>query len=303
LKLRQIKSYLYMHHIKKIILIVSAFNLLHAKQDNTKLDFQYKLKKFDALRMYFDIGIGNLVLTPSNNRYILTSDIHYNPNLKKPIINLSDKNNIAKLDVKINPHKNFNKENSKTLFNNLMEDGSDNYKLNFQMPTKISTDVNFNFGIGKVNLDFTNLRISQLKMDCGLSDVTMINNKSNLVNCEIVQIETGVADFNSSGLGNFNASKYVFDIGMGSADIDLSGSINKDCDLKINVSVGSLELTLPKNKNIELKINKNMFSSVNVDGLVSKGEGKYTSKESQKRWSTIKTEISVGLGSLDIIVN
>ena len=121
-----------MFQIIKPILIVTVLSILNAKQDNTKLDFQYKLKKFDALRMYFDIGIGNLVLTPSNNRYILTSDIHYNPNLKKPIINLSDKNNIAKLDVKINPHKNFNKENSKTLFNNLMEDGSDNYKLNFQ---------------------------------------------------------------------------------------------------------------------------------------------------------------------------
>ncbi len=292
-----------MYNIIKPILIVTVLNILNAKQDNTKLDFQYKLKKFDALRVYFDIGIGNLVLTPNNNRYILTSDIHFNPNLKKPIVDLSDKNNIAKLDVKINPHKNFNRESSKALFNNLMEDGSDNYKLNFQMPSKISTDINFKFGIGKVNLDFTNLRISQLKMDCGLSDVTMINKKSNLVKCEIVQIETGVADFNSSGLGNFNASKYVFDIGMGSADIDLSGSNNRDCDLKINVSVGSLELTLPKNKNIELKINKNMFSSINVDGLVSKGEGEYISKENQKRWSTIKTEISVGLGSLDIIVN
>ena len=292
-----------MYNIIKPILIVTVLNILNAKQDNTKLDFQYKLKKFDALRVYFDIGIGNLVLTPSNNRYILTSDIHFNPNLKKPIVDLSDKNNIAKLDVKIYPHKNFNRENSKAIFSNLMEDGSDNYKLNFQMPSKISTDINFKFGIGKVNLDFTNLRISQLKMDCGLSDVTMTNKKSNLVKCELVQIETGVADFNSSGLGNFNASKYVFDIGMGSADIDLSGSINKDCDLKINVSVGSLELTLPKNKNIELKINKNMFSSINVDGLVSKGEGEYISKENQKRWSTIKTEISVGLGSLDIIVN
>ena len=46
-----------------------------------------------------------------------------------------------------------------------------------------------------------------------------------------------------------------------------------------------------------------MFSSINVDGLVSKGEGEYISKENQKRWSTIKTEISVGLGSLDIIVS
>ena len=87
-----------MYNIIKPILIVTVLNILNAKQDNTKLDFQYKLKKFDALRVYFDIGIGNLVLTPNNNRYILTSDIHFNPNLKKPIVDLSDKNNIAKLD-------------------------------------------------------------------------------------------------------------------------------------------------------------------------------------------------------------
>jgi len=184
-----------------------------------------------------------------------------------------------------------------------MEEGNDNYKINFEMPTKISTDMNLNFGLGKVDLDFSGLRIAQLVMNCGLSDVSLVNTKSNIINCEKIHISTGVSDFNSLGLGNFNASNYIFDVGMGSAEIDMSGSANKNSDLKIDVTVGSLELKLPKNTNIELIINKNMLSSVNVKGLISSGDGEYTSRNTQKRWATMKAEISVGLGSVDISVN
>jgi hypothetical protein len=140
-------------------------------------------------------------------------------------------------------------------------------------------------------------------MDCGLSDVTLVNTKSNIINCEKVHISTGIADFNSLGLGNFNASNYIFDVGVGSAEVDMSGSANKDSHVDINVTVGSLELKLPTNTNIELIINKNMLSSVNVKGLISSGEGKYSSRETQKRWATMKAEVSVGVGSVDIFVD
>ena len=45
-----------------------------------------------------------------------------------------------------------------------------------------------------------------------------------------------------------------------------------------------------------------MLSSVNVKGLISSGDGKYTSKDIRERWSTMKVEISVGLGSADITI-
>ena len=80
----------------------------------------------------------------------------------------------------------------------------------------------------------------------------------------------------------------------------MSGSANRNSSLTIDVSVGSLELKLPSNTNIELTIKNNMLSSVNVNGLISLGNGKYNSKEKQKRWATMKAEISVGLGSVDI---
>ena len=284
-----------------VIYSLLATSLLIGESETYKrLDYQYKVKKYDALRVYFDCSIGNLTMRPSNNRYIITGKIEFNTALSKPVISLTDKNNISRLDLSIKPDKAISNDNSKSLINSLIEDGNDNYKINFQMPTKIATDMNLNFGLGKIDLNFTGLRISQLFIDCGLSDVSLINTKSNIVDCEKVHIATGIADFNSLGLGNFNASKYIFDVGMGSAEIDMSGSANRNSSLTIDVSVGSLELKLPSNTNIELTIKNNMLSSVNVNGLISLGDGKYNSKEKQKRWATMKAEISVGLGSVDI---
>ena len=284
-----------------VIYSLLATGLLIGESETYKrLDYQYKVKKYDALRVYFDCSIGNLTMRPSNNRYIITGKIEFNTALSKPVISLTDKNNISRLDLSIKPDKAISNDNSKSLINSLIEDGNDNYKINFQMPTKSATDMNLNFGLGKIDLNFTGLRISQLFIDCGLSDVSLINTKSNIVDCEKVHIATGIADFNSLGLGNFNASKYIFDVGIGSAEIDMSGSANRNSSLTIDVSVGSLELKLPSNTNIELTIKNNMLSSVNVNGLISLGNGKYNSKEKQKRWATMKAEISVGLGSVDI---
>ena len=289
---------------KLIPITILATVLLIGKSDDYKtLDYKYKVKKYDALRVYFDCSIGNLTMRSSNNRYIITGNIEFNSSLSTPIVELTNKNNISRLDIKIKPDKSNNDDNTMSFINSLIEDGNDNYKINFQMPTKMSTDMNLNFGLGKVDLDFSGLRISQLVMDCGLSDVTLVNTKSNIINCEKVHISTGIADFNSLGLGNFNASNYIFDVGVGSAEVDMSGSANKNSRLKIDVTVGSLELKLPTNTNIELIINKNMLSSVNVKGLISSGEGKYSSRETQKRWATMKAEVSVGVGSVDIFVD
>ena len=289
---------------KLIPITILATVLLIGKSDDYKtLDYKYKVKKYDALRVYFDCSIGNLTMRSSNNRYIITGNIEFNSSLSTPIVELTNKNNISRLDIKIKPDKSNNDDNTMSFINSLIEDGNDNYKINFQMPTKMSTDMNLNFGLGKVDLDFSGLRISQLVMDCGLSDVTLVNTKSNIINCEKVHISTGIADFNSLGLGNFNASNYIFDVGVGSAEVDMSGSANKNSRLKIDVTVGSLELKLPTNTNIELIINKNMLSSVNVKGLISSGEGKYSSRDTQKRWATMKAEVSVGVGSVDIFVD
>ncbi|MEL0173873.1 MAG: hypothetical protein VW904_04015, partial [bacterium] len=63
--------------------------------------------------------------------------------MSKPDLKLSDKNNVAKLDFKIETEDIGINSNS---LNSLIDKGSNNYVINFLMPKKISTDLNFNFG-------------------------------------------------------------------------------------------------------------------------------------------------------------
>ena len=54
--------------------------------------------------------------------------------------------------------------------------------------------------------------------------------------------------------------------------------------------------------NIKLTVDSGLLSSIDVRGLVSKGDGHYESKDWHERWSTIEGQISVGLGSVDVDV-
>ena len=87
------------------ITILMAALLMGKSDDYKTLDYKYKVKKYDALRVYFDCSIGNLTMRSSNNRYIITGNIEFNSSLSTPIVELTNKNNISKLDIKIKPDK------------------------------------------------------------------------------------------------------------------------------------------------------------------------------------------------------
>ena len=83
---------------KLIPITILAAALLIGKSDDYKtLDYKYKVKKYDALRVYFDCSIGNLTMGSSNNRYIITGNIEFNSSLSTPIVELTNKNNTVRI--------------------------------------------------------------------------------------------------------------------------------------------------------------------------------------------------------------
>ena len=90
--------------------------LFGESDDYEILNYQYKVKKYDALRVYLDCSIGNLTMKAGNDRYIISGNIKYNSMLSKPIIGLTDKNNISRLDLKIKPNNSSAEDNSCLLY-------------------------------------------------------------------------------------------------------------------------------------------------------------------------------------------
>ena len=184
-----------MKHILIAITLIASL-LATGESQRKKKDYQYNLKKFDSFRAYINFGIGKLNLGPGQRRYILTGSIDYDKSLMAPNVSFTSQNNIAKLIVDIKADMRFGNDNGNFSMDDLNINKDDNnYKINFKMPTRIATDMHLDFGLGEAELDLTNLRISQFKMDCGLSDVRMKVSKPNRIDCDIVEISTGISDY------------------------------------------------------------------------------------------------------------
>ena len=288
----------------KYIALLFAFTLSLAQSDDEFIRdyYKYDLNEYETLEMDIEFGLGELTIRAHDKPKTISGIIEYDPEQTKTEVNFSSSGKKAFLTI-----------DGKTGDVHCCDDGIDfddfnlggdfHNAMEFKLAKEIPTELQMNFGLGEANIDITDLSLSYFELDCGLSDVKLEMGRSNKTICEQVSISSGLGDFNGYGLGNLNTRKFSLHVGLGSATIDLRGKFNEDMDLSIEVGLGSLELILPKDVNIKLRVDHSFLSTVDVDGLMSKGKNKYVSNEWKENRPTITGDISVGIGAVDVEVD
>lgn len=285
----------------KNAIIALSLSVLFSQNDTTFIrDFyQYDLNEYQSLEMELNFGLGELNISVNDKPKTISGIIEYDLERTETDVKFSSNYGVAVLSI--------NGETGNFQFgdNSINFDFDDDYHnaLDFQLAKDIPTDLQMDFGLGEATIDLSDLSLSYFEIDCGLSDVNLELNKPNNIICERVSISSGLGEFNGIGLGNLNTKKFNLDVGLGAAMIDLRGKYDEDMDLSIDVGLGALELILPKNVNIKLRIDHSFLSSVDVDGLLSKGNNKYVSKDWDNARPTITGDISVGIGAVDVEVD
>ncbi|MBC8467816.1 MAG: hypothetical protein H8D58_04450 [Candidatus Marinimicrobia bacterium] len=285
----------------KNAIIALSLSVLFSQNDTTFIrDFyQYDLNEYQSLKMELNFGLGELNISVNDKPKTISGIIEYDLKRTETDVKFSSNYGVAVLSI--------NGETSNFQFgdNSINFDFDDDYHnaLDFQLAKDIPTDLQMDFGLGEATIDLSDLSLSYFEIDCGLGEVNLELNKPNNIICERVSISSGLGEFNGIGLGNLNTKKFNLDVGLGAAMIDLRGKYDEDMDLSIDVGLGALELILPKNVNIKLRIDHSFLSSVDVDGLLSKGNDKYVSKDWDNARPTITGDISVGIGSVDVEVD
>ncbi len=174
--------------------------------------------------------------------------------------------------------------------------------MEFYFPPQIKTDLFLDFGVGDAEINLTDISITKLNINCGLSDVELEINKRNNVVCESVSIENGLGDLSVSGLGNLAAKDIDINIGLGSADIDFTGDRIYDMDINVDVGLGSLDMVLPNKTNIKIYVDSSFLSSVDIYGLKQKKNKLWVSPNWESDYPTISMDVNVGMGSVDIVI-
>ncbi len=256
--------------------------------------YSFNTRQYKDLDVSISYGLGELTIGSSHKKNKIEGLITYDSHRIIPIVKMESVSSSGVLTIKTK------KKHGRGPFKHKLRD-FDN-EMEFYFPPQIKTDLFLDFGVGDAEIDLTDISITKLNINCGLSDVEIEVNKRNNVACESVSIENGLGDLSVYGLGNLAAKKVDINIGLGSADIDFSGDKIYDSDINVDVGLGSLDMILPDKTNIKIFVDSSFLSSVDIYGLKKKKSKYWVSPVWDNDYPTISMDINVGMGSVDIVL-
>jgi len=171
-----------------------------------------------------------------------------------------------------------------------------NVLLTDRIPLEISADL----AMGKGDFDLSGLRVQDLKIDAGFSDVSVKFDTPNPVEMDRLAVEAGLGSFKLEKLGNASARTVSIEVGLGSGTIDLSGPLPKNLSVKMDVGLGSMELLIPRGTQVKIHCDCSFLSSVEFDDFQKKGDSTYLSPGFDESQDYVSLDLSVGLGSATV---
>lgn len=111
-------------------------------------------------------------------------------------------------------------------------------------------DLNFNFGIGKANLDFSYLPVSRCKIRTASADVVLgyMSNIPNTVNMDTLSVGINMGSFYADELQYSNAHNTFIDVKYGTVNLSFSDLMAQPSTISATVGAGSVNIKLPEGK-------------------------------------------------------
>ncbi len=285
--------------VKALLVAVILFARLYA-EDLTVEQHNISYKGEKELNVNIEFGFGRLDLMSSNsNDYILESEMSYLRKRYKPIIEYKKLGGVGKLHLyteKFEKGSFFGLGKKDKGYSGDVEKNHWKLKFNRILPTAFDIDL----GLGKGNLDFTDLRANDLSLECGMSDVTIEFGKENEEEIRSLSIESGLGSVEANGLGYANIARLDVECGLGSVNLRFDGDLQQNIKGKVTVGLGSVEISVPKNVGVEIEAERSFLSSLNLDDFDEIDKDIYRSENWKEAERKIYLAVEIGLGSVDI---
>lgn len=147
---------------------------------------------------------------------------------------------------------------------------------------------------GDIELGGLNLR--WLSISSGASDLQVGFSEPNLGQMGDMRVSTGASDVSLTGLSNANFESLNFDGGAGEFELDFSGDLRRDADVKISAALSSLTIIIPRDIGARVRVNGALADVSYPESFRRDGEWRVQSGSGP----TLTIEIDIGAGNLEI---
>jgi hypothetical protein len=160
-------------------------------------------------------------------------------------------------------------------------------ELRLLLPRAVPLDLDLEFGGAEAMLELGGLSLQSVHMECGATDATLGFTTPNRAHMRELNVDVGAASFTALHLGNANADQIRIRGGMGTVDLDFSGSWQRDLTVLTRVGIGKMTLRVPDDVGVRLEI-KRIIADFDHEGLVKRDDAWYS-----KNWNTAARKLHI----------
>ncbi|MCX6640379.1 MAG: toast rack family protein [bacterium] len=276
-----------------MMLILPPISMAQNKLEH--LQWVVPFEEIKEFRVELEIGAADLRIGKVQGDNLLEAKIEYLASRGKPEMDYHRTGSIGKLHI-------ISAEQDDEKNSHIRGIHKDSEQWELLLSSKVPMDLTLEMGLVDGIIDLTGMRIINLNLSGGLSDIEISFNEPNPEEIAVAKIEVGLGEFNGIKLGNANFRKLTLDNGLGRANLDLSGLWRVSrADLDLQVGLGKAVVTVPKNLGIEVTAEDNFLSSVDLDRLIAKiSDGVFRTANWDKASTQLKILAEAGLGSIKV---
>jgi hypothetical protein len=156
-----------------------------------------------------------------------------------------------------------------------LRSGGESGELRLTLPRTVPLDLDLEFGGTQSTLELGGMSLQSVRLDCGATDATLLFTSPNRSHMRELDVNVGAADFSAFRLANANADQIRVRGGVGSVDLDFSGTWTRDLAVSTRLAVGKLTLRVPPDVGVRLELQR-LATGFEHEGLVKRDDAWYS---------------------------
>ncbi|HET6681835.1 MAG TPA: LiaF domain-containing protein [Gemmatimonadaceae bacterium] len=160
-------------------------------------------------------------------------------------------------------------------------------------------DLDLDLGAVQADLDLGGLRLSRVHMSSGASDSHLRFSSPNPVHMSSLEVQVGAAELTMERLADANTGLVRVSSGLGSVDLDFSGTWQRDIALQLEVALGSVRIRVPRSVGVSVEHSR-FLGRFDTTGLEKRGDRWVTPDFDAASYKlVIRAHTAIGKLSLD----
>ncbi len=286
--------------LHKRFLVIGSFALLATTAGiaiESGIHREIPLTSERELSVKLESVFGNIFISRGDPKKVLVADFrpegneHAATNIRYEI-----RNSIGSLDIDLNKG-DEESDGGHDIQLGDFERGKWYLRLTDAVPLRVDAEL----ACGRGEFDLSGLQMKNFKLSTGASSVTLDCSEPNRAEVEYMDIESGVGKLVATRLGNLNFRRLKFSGGVGSYDLDFSGEFRSEADVKIEVGLGAITVTIPDDVGAKVVSSDSWISKIHLDPeFTERGEDTYYTDNYSSARGRMNFKVEAGLGSVTI---